>query len=85
MGMSENRSSHNKYQKKIFAEAADDFDRPIPDKVEKRLQRIVAMAALSRGERALDVGTGTGVLIPHIRQCGIDRCCRMRSEPSDAR
>ena len=72
MGMSENRSSHNKYQKKIFAEAADDFDRPIPDKVEKRLQRIVAMAALSRGERALDVGTGTGVLIPHIRQCGID-------------
>ena len=70
--MSENRSSHNKYQKKIFAEKADDFYKPIPDQVEKRLQRIVAMAALSRGERVLDVGTGTGVLIPHIRQYGID-------------
>ena len=40
--MSENRSSHNKYQKKIFAEEADDFYKPIPDQVEKRLQRIVA-------------------------------------------
>lgn len=45
---------------------------PIPDEVEERLKRIVARAALSRGERALDVGTGTGVLIPLIREYGID-------------
>ena len=70
--MSENRSSHNKYQKRIFTKEADSFHKPIPDEVEKRLQRIVATAALSRGERVLDVGTGTGVLIPHIRQYGID-------------
>ena len=70
--MSENRSSHNKYQKKIFAQEAGGFCKPIPDEVEKLLQRIVATAALSRGERVLDVGTGTGVLIPRIRQYGID-------------
>ena len=70
--MSENRSSHNNYQKETFAGEAHEFCKPIPDEVEERLERIVAMAALSRGERVLDVGTGTGVLIPHIRQCRID-------------
>ncbi len=69
---SETRSTHNRYQQKIFAGELDNFCVPIPEEVEERLERIVAMAALARGERVLDVGTGTGVLIPIIRQYGID-------------
>ncbi len=66
--MIQNRSSHNHYQQRIFAEEADRFCVPIPGEVEERLQRIVAAAGLGGGERVLDVGTGTGVLIPHIEK-----------------
>ena len=66
------RSAHNKYQKTIFAEELENFGMPIPEEVKARLELIVAMAALSRGERVLDVGTGTGVLIPLIQKYGID-------------
>jgi ubiquinone/menaquinone biosynthesis C-methylase UbiE len=38
--------------------------RPAPDA--SRLRRVVALASVQEGHSALDVGTGTGVLIPYI-------------------
>jgi len=68
--MSENRFSHNQYQKNIFTEAYEEFCKSIPAEVEENLKQIVASVSLLGGERVLDVGTGTGVLIPYIRKYG---------------
>ena len=68
--MSENRFSHNQYQKNIFTEAYEEFCKSIPVEVEENLKQIVASVSLLGGEHVLDVGTGTGVLIPYIRKYG---------------
>jgi ubiquinone/menaquinone biosynthesis C-methylase UbiE len=66
------RETHNKYQRQIFAKEVNDFCAPILEEVQRRLEQIVAKAELAKGERVLDVGTGTGVLIPYIRNYGIE-------------
>lgn len=53
-------------QRHRFNELVDVFDTPQPPEVMARLEEIVAAACLSPGEVVLDVGTGTGVLIPLI-------------------
>ena len=68
--MSENRFSHNQYQKNIFTEAYEECCKSIPVEVEENLKQIVASVSLLGGEHVLDVGTGTGVLIPYIRKYG---------------
>jgi len=40
---------------------------PLPEGVPERLARIVASAAILEGDVVLDVGTGTGILVPLIR------------------
>jgi ubiquinone/menaquinone biosynthesis C-methylase UbiE len=55
------------HQRRRFNELVDVFDRPQPPEVMARLRDIVASAELRPGAVVLDVGTGTGVLIPLIQ------------------
>ena len=54
------------HQRRYFNSLADVFDVPQPAAVMDRLAQIVAAAELHPGNVVLDVGTGTGVLIPLI-------------------
>jgi SAM-dependent methyltransferase len=56
----------NKLQRRYFNENVDLFEPPLPKGVPERLKAIVKASNLKRGERVLDVGTGTGILVPYI-------------------
>ena len=56
----------NRLQKKYFNDKVDLFEAPLPKGVPGRLQSTVKASGLRSGERVLDVGTGTGILIPYI-------------------
>ena len=58
----------NHLQQEQFDELVDMFEPPLPQGVPERLERIVAAAEIREGEIALDVGTGTGILIPVIQK-----------------
>lgn len=44
------------------------FDPPLPEGVPERLKKIVASAGIAKGDVVLDVGTGTGILVPLIQE-----------------
>ncbi len=56
----------NKLQQRYFNENVDLFEPPLPKGVPERLEATIKASRLRRGEKVLDVGTGTGVLIPYI-------------------
>lgn len=56
----------NTLQQRYFNENVDLFKPPLPKGVPQRLRRTVKEGRISTGERVLDVGTGTGILIPYI-------------------
>lgn len=60
------RQEHNRIQSQLFDRMAEFFQRPIPQDVRERLVRIVAQAEVKPRDAVLDVGTGTGVLLPLI-------------------
>jgi len=58
----------NQLQQERFDLLVDAFEPPLPVGVPERLSRIVAAAEIEKGASVLDVGTGSGILIPLIQQ-----------------
>jgi len=56
----------NRLQKEYFDENVDLFEAPLPIGVPERLETTVKASGHRSGERVLDVGTGTGILITFI-------------------
>jgi 2-polyprenyl-3-methyl-5-hydroxy-6-metoxy-1,4-benzoquinol methylase len=67
------RRQHNRQQAELFDRSVDFFVQPIPEDIAARTRRIVAAARLPDGARVLDVGTGVGVLVPHLLLAGASR------------
>jgi SAM-dependent methyltransferase len=57
----------NQLQREHFNQLIHVFDPPLPEGVPERLKRIVASAKIAKGDVVLDVGTGTGILVPLIK------------------
>ncbi len=57
----------NRLQRELFDKLYHLFDPPLPEGVPERLEKIVASADIAKGDIVLDVGSGTGVLIPLIQ------------------
>jgi ubiquinone/menaquinone biosynthesis C-methylase UbiE len=63
----------NRLQRELFDDIVDLFEPPLPEGVPRRLERIVAAAAITAGDVVLDVGSGTGILVPLIQNYRPDR------------
>jgi SAM-dependent methyltransferase len=57
----------NGLQAAYFGRNVEIFEPPLPEGVPERLERIVRCAGITASDAVLDVGTGTGVLIPLIQ------------------
>jgi SAM-dependent methyltransferase len=57
----------NRLQRELFDRIVHVFEPPLPEGVPERLGKIVAAAGIGIGDFVLDVGTGTGILIPLIQ------------------
>ncbi|RLF03217.1 MAG: hypothetical protein DRJ64_08550, partial [Thermoprotei archaeon] len=58
----------NRIQREFFSRIVDVFEPPLPKNVPKRLRSIVSSADIKKGDIVLDIGTGTGILIPIIHK-----------------
>ncbi|CAJ1359302.1 unnamed protein product [Effrenium voratum] len=68
-------AEHNQYQAKTFDEKSDFFasEKATPASVEPKLRRIACSCRLETpGTTLLDVGTGTGALLPFFQEAGVD-------------
>jgi SAM-dependent methyltransferase len=58
----------NTLQAAYFSKNVEIFEPPLPEGVPDRLERIVDSAGIDSSDSVLDIGTGTGILIPLIRR-----------------
>ena len=58
----------NRLQRNLFNKLYHLFEPPLPEGVPERLEKIVAHGKITRGDTVLDVGSGTGILIPIIKK-----------------
>ncbi len=58
----------NRLQRESFDEFYYLFEPPLPEGVPERLEKIVDHGKITGGDTVLDVGTGTGILIPIIKK-----------------
>lgn len=58
----------NRLQQQQFNELFHMFEPPLPEGVPERLEKIVAVGKIKKENVVLDVGSGTGILIPIIRK-----------------
>lgn len=58
----------NELQRRYFNENVDIFEPPLPRGVPARLNATVKASGIQPGDKILDVGTGTGILITFILQ-----------------
>ena len=58
----------NRLQRDTFDKLYRLFEPPLPEGVPERLEKIVEHGKISRGDTVLDVGSGTGILIPIIKK-----------------
>ncbi len=72
----------NAAQREAFDRSHSRFLVALPDDVVERMERIVAAPVIRPGEVVLDVGTGTGALIPQIRRYGPGRIVACDLSPS---
>ena len=56
----------NELQRRYFNENVDIFEPPLPQGVPARLKATVQAGGIQPGDKALDVGTGTGILIHYL-------------------
>lgn len=56
----------NQLQREFFNRRVDIFEPPLPEGVPERLKAIVKAGEIQPGDRVLDVGTGSGILIYDI-------------------
>ena len=58
----------NRLQRETFDKLYHLFEPPLPEGVPERLEKIVEHGRINRGDTVLDVGSGTGILIPIIKK-----------------
>jgi ubiquinone/menaquinone biosynthesis C-methylase UbiE len=58
----------NQLQRELFDKMYRLFEPPLPEGVPERLERIVASGEIERGDSVLDVGSGTGIMVPLIHE-----------------
>ena len=58
----------NRLQRETFDKLYHLFEPPLPKGVPERLEKIVEHGRIGRGDTVLDVGSGTGILIPIIKK-----------------
>ena len=58
----------NRRQGNLFDKLYRIFEPPLPEGVPERLEKIVSHGKITEGDTVLDVGTGTGILIPIIKK-----------------
>lgn len=58
----------NELQRRSFDRLYQLFEPPLPEGVPERLERIVASGEVVAGATVLDVGSGTGIMVPLIRK-----------------